>query len=124
MAFTIRHTSGYVCVPMTAAELDRLALPLMVEQNTERMGTAYTVSVDAREGITTGISAADRGACCSTCAATRGGGSASRRATRGGQRSQHEHGRPRRPSAHWMRSGSAAISCGSCAVESRCPRAS
>jgi 3,4-dihydroxy 2-butanone 4-phosphate synthase/GTP cyclohydrolase II len=60
MAFTIRHTSGYVCVPMTGAELDRLALPLMVEQNTERMGTAYTVSVDAREGITTGISAADR----------------------------------------------------------------
>jgi 3,4-dihydroxy 2-butanone 4-phosphate synthase/GTP cyclohydrolase II len=60
MAFMIRHTSGYVCVPMTSAALDRLELPLMVSSNQERMRTAYTVTVDAREGITTGISAADR----------------------------------------------------------------
>jgi 3,4-dihydroxy 2-butanone 4-phosphate synthase / GTP cyclohydrolase II len=60
MAFTIRHTSGYVCVPMTSAELDRLELPLMVSTNQERMRTAYTVTVDAREGVSTGISAADR----------------------------------------------------------------
>jgi 3,4-dihydroxy 2-butanone 4-phosphate synthase / GTP cyclohydrolase II len=60
MAFTIKHTSGYVCVPMTSADLDRLELPLMVTTNQERMRTAYTVTVDAREGVTTGISAADR----------------------------------------------------------------
>jgi 3,4-dihydroxy 2-butanone 4-phosphate synthase/GTP cyclohydrolase II len=60
MAFMIKHTSGYVCVPMTSADLDRLELPLMVSSNQERMRTAYTVTVDAREGVTTGISAADR----------------------------------------------------------------
>jgi 3,4-dihydroxy 2-butanone 4-phosphate synthase/GTP cyclohydrolase II len=60
MAFMIRHTSGYVCVPMTSAALDRLELPLMVSSNQERMRTAYTVTVDAREGVTTGISATDR----------------------------------------------------------------
>jgi len=60
VSFLIRHTSGYVCVPMTGEALDRLDLPLMVAQNTERMRTAYTVTVDAREGVTTGISAADR----------------------------------------------------------------
>ena len=60
MAFTIRWSSGYVCVPMTAADLDRLELPLMVSTNQERMRTAYTVTVDAREGVTTGISAGDR----------------------------------------------------------------
>jgi 3,4-dihydroxy 2-butanone 4-phosphate synthase / GTP cyclohydrolase II len=60
MAFTIRHTSGYVCVPMTSTDLDRLELPLMVSTNQERMRTAYTVTVDAREGVSTGISAADR----------------------------------------------------------------
>jgi 3,4-dihydroxy 2-butanone 4-phosphate synthase / GTP cyclohydrolase II len=60
MAFTIRHTSGYVCVPMTSTDLDRLELPLMVSTNQERMRTAYTVTVDARDSVTTGISAADR----------------------------------------------------------------
>jgi 3,4-dihydroxy 2-butanone 4-phosphate synthase / GTP cyclohydrolase II len=60
VSFMIRHTSGYVCVPMTGEDLDRLELPLMVAHNTERMRTAYTVTVDAREGVTTGISAADR----------------------------------------------------------------
>jgi 3,4-dihydroxy 2-butanone 4-phosphate synthase / GTP cyclohydrolase II len=60
LAFMIRHTSGVVCVPMEGAELDRLKLPPMTYVNEDRKGTAYTVSVDARDGITTGISAADR----------------------------------------------------------------
>src|SRR5690348_9807738 len=60
MAFMIRYTSGVICVPLLAATLDRLQLPLMTPHNTERMRTAFTVSVDARDGITTGISAADR----------------------------------------------------------------
>ena len=60
MAFMIRWSSGYVCVPMTETDLDRLELPLMVTTNQERMRTAYTVTVDAREGVTTGISAGDR----------------------------------------------------------------
>jgi 3,4-dihydroxy 2-butanone 4-phosphate synthase/GTP cyclohydrolase II len=60
LAFTIRYTSGVICVPMEGEELDRLGLPLMVHQNRERMRTAYTISVDARDGVTTGISAADR----------------------------------------------------------------
>ncbi len=60
VAFTVRYTSGVVCVPMEGADLDRLELPLMTRANRESMRTAFTVSVDAREGITTGISAADR----------------------------------------------------------------
>jgi 3,4-dihydroxy 2-butanone 4-phosphate synthase/GTP cyclohydrolase II len=60
LAFTIRYTSGVVCVPMEGAALDRLRIPMMTECNTARMQTAFTVSVDAREGTSTGISAADR----------------------------------------------------------------
>ncbi|HET7325744.1 MAG TPA: bifunctional 3,4-dihydroxy-2-butanone-4-phosphate synthase/GTP cyclohydrolase II [Nocardioidaceae bacterium] len=60
MAFTIRHTSGVICVPMQGPALDRLGIPLMTPHNRERLRTAYTVSVDARDGVTTGISAADR----------------------------------------------------------------
>jgi 3,4-dihydroxy 2-butanone 4-phosphate synthase / GTP cyclohydrolase II len=60
LAFMIRHTSGVVCVPMEGRELDRLKLPPMTYVNEDRRGTAYTVSVDARDGIATGISAADR----------------------------------------------------------------
>ncbi|GAT64846.1 3,4-dihydroxy-2-butanone 4-phosphate synthase [Planomonospora sphaerica] len=60
LAFTIRHTSGVICVSMPGEDLDRLGLPLMVHDNRERMRTAYTISVDARDGVTTGISAADR----------------------------------------------------------------
>jgi 3,4-dihydroxy 2-butanone 4-phosphate synthase/GTP cyclohydrolase II len=60
VGFMIRHTSGVVCVPMEAWELDRLKLPPMTFVNEDRKGTAYAVSVDARHGITTGISAADR----------------------------------------------------------------
>ncbi len=60
MAFMVRHTSGVVCVPMQGAELDRLKLPPMTSVNEDRKRTAYSVSVDARDGISTGISAADR----------------------------------------------------------------
>jgi len=60
MAFAIRHTSGVICVPMEGAHLDRLAVPLMTPHNRERLRTAYTVSVDARDGVTTGISDYDR----------------------------------------------------------------
>ena len=62
VAFTVRYTSGVVCVPMLGSELDRLKLPLMMppQTNTERLRTAYTVSVDAAQGVSTGISAADR----------------------------------------------------------------
>ncbi len=60
MAFTIRHSSGVICVPMPAAMLDRLEIPLMTPHNRDKMRTAYTISVDARDGVTTGISAGDR----------------------------------------------------------------
>ena len=60
LAFMIRYTSGVICAPMRGDDLDRLHLPLMTTQNTERMRTAFTVTVDARDGVTTGISAADR----------------------------------------------------------------
>jgi 3,4-dihydroxy 2-butanone 4-phosphate synthase / GTP cyclohydrolase II len=60
MAFMVRHTSGYVCVPMTEERADRLELPPMYHTNQDRRGTAYAVTVDAREGVGTGISAADR----------------------------------------------------------------
>jgi 3,4-dihydroxy 2-butanone 4-phosphate synthase / GTP cyclohydrolase II len=60
LTFMIRYTSGVICVPMPGEMLDRLQLPLMTSQNSERMRTAYTISVDARDGVTTGISAADR----------------------------------------------------------------
>jgi 3,4-dihydroxy 2-butanone 4-phosphate synthase/GTP cyclohydrolase II len=62
MAFMIRYTSGVICLPMERERLDELHLPLMVSgtDNTEGQRTAFTVSVDARHGTTTGISAADR----------------------------------------------------------------
>src|ERR1700756_809860 len=60
VAFMIRYTSGYVCVAITEAEADRLNLPPMVHRNQDKHGTAYTVTVDARDGISTGISAKDR----------------------------------------------------------------
>jgi 3,4-dihydroxy 2-butanone 4-phosphate synthase / GTP cyclohydrolase II len=60
VAFTIRYSSGVICVPMEGDDLDRLQIPLMTAHNHERMRTAYTVSVDARDGVDTGISAADR----------------------------------------------------------------
>jgi 3,4-dihydroxy 2-butanone 4-phosphate synthase/GTP cyclohydrolase II len=60
VAFMVRHTSGVLCVPMKSATLDRLGLPPMTARNEDAKQTAYTVSVDARRGVTTGISAADR----------------------------------------------------------------
>jgi 3,4-dihydroxy 2-butanone 4-phosphate synthase/GTP cyclohydrolase II len=60
VAFMVRYTSGYICVAVTEADADRLDLPPMFRVNQDRRGTAYTVTVDAREGVTTGISAADR----------------------------------------------------------------
>lgn len=62
LAFMVRHTSGLVCVGMTGERLDELDIPLMVRRGTEAQGTAFTVSVDLRDGTTTGISAADRAA--------------------------------------------------------------
>lgn len=60
LAWTIRHTSGYICAPMTNELADRLDLPLMVVNNEDPRGTAYTVTVDAADTVTTGISAGDR----------------------------------------------------------------
>jgi 3,4-dihydroxy 2-butanone 4-phosphate synthase/GTP cyclohydrolase II len=60
LAFMIRYSSGIVCVPMAGEECDRLDLPLMVTTNQDSHQTAFTVSVDAADGISTGVSAADR----------------------------------------------------------------
>jgi 3,4-dihydroxy 2-butanone 4-phosphate synthase / GTP cyclohydrolase II len=60
LAFIIRHSSGVVCAPLTEARAEELRLPLMVEQNTESMRTAFTDTVDAIDGTSTGISASDR----------------------------------------------------------------
>jgi 3,4-dihydroxy 2-butanone 4-phosphate synthase/GTP cyclohydrolase II len=60
VGFMIRHTSGVICVAMLGPDLDRLKLPPMTAVNEDRKGTAYAVSVDARDGVSTGISAADR----------------------------------------------------------------
>ena len=60
IAWTVRYTSGYLCAPMPQEWADRLDLAPMVARNEDARGTAYTVSVDAAEGVTTGISASDR----------------------------------------------------------------
>jgi 3,4-dihydroxy 2-butanone 4-phosphate synthase/GTP cyclohydrolase II len=60
VAFTVRHTAGVICAPMAGEDLDRLELGQMVAHNTESHQTAFTVSVDAATGVSTGISAADR----------------------------------------------------------------
>ncbi len=62
VAFMMTECRGMICAPMTGEELDRLRIPQMVEQNTESMRTAFTVTVDgsAAHGVTTGISASDR----------------------------------------------------------------
>jgi 3,4-dihydroxy 2-butanone 4-phosphate synthase / GTP cyclohydrolase II len=62
IAFIVRHTSGVICMPVVGDRLDELEIPLMVAANTDHRRTAFTVSVDARRGVTTGISAADRAA--------------------------------------------------------------
>jgi len=62
--FMAQHGRGWICLALTSEDCDRLELPQMVEQNTEAMSTAFTVTIDAdrRFGVTTGISAADRAA--------------------------------------------------------------
>ncbi len=60
IAFMVRHTSGLICAPVPGSRLDELGLPLMVMENTDSHETAFTVSVDAVAGTTTGISASDR----------------------------------------------------------------
>jgi 3,4-dihydroxy 2-butanone 4-phosphate synthase / GTP cyclohydrolase II len=60
VAFVLRHTSGVLCVALPGDRCDALNLPQMVTQGGDGQGTAFTVTVDARRGITTGISAADR----------------------------------------------------------------
>ncbi|GGL02385.1 bifunctional 3,4-dihydroxy-2-butanone-4-phosphate synthase/GTP cyclohydrolase II [Nocardia jinanensis] len=61
IAWTVRNTSGLLCAPMTAERADALDLPAMVAHNEDPKSTAYTVTVDAARGVSTGISAADRG---------------------------------------------------------------
>lgn len=60
LAWIVRHSSGYICAPMTNEIADRLELPIMVVDNQDPLGTNYTISVDAADRISTGISAADR----------------------------------------------------------------
>jgi 3,4-dihydroxy 2-butanone 4-phosphate synthase/GTP cyclohydrolase II len=60
ITWIVNHSSGFICAPMTNAIADRLDLPLMVRNNQDPRGTAYTVSVDAADRMSTGISAADR----------------------------------------------------------------
>jgi 3,4-dihydroxy 2-butanone 4-phosphate synthase/GTP cyclohydrolase II len=62
MGWTVRYTSGVICVPLPNSYADRLNLPPMTAVNEDAKGTAYTVSCDAAAGITTGISAGDRAA--------------------------------------------------------------
>jgi 3,4-dihydroxy 2-butanone 4-phosphate synthase/GTP cyclohydrolase II len=60
ISFMLRYTSGIICVPLSGERLDDLRIPQMVGNNTAQYGTAFTISVDAREEISTGVSAADR----------------------------------------------------------------
>lgn len=60
IAFMVKHCSGIICVPLEGERLEALHLPLMAPDSSDPMGTAFTISVDARLGTTTGISAADR----------------------------------------------------------------
>ncbi|MBZ2190209.1 3,4-dihydroxy-2-butanone-4-phosphate synthase [Alcanivorax sp. JB21] len=58
--FMIRHARGLVCMPMSRERCEQLALPLMVQRNSSGFGTKFTVSIEAAEGVSTGISPADR----------------------------------------------------------------
>lgn len=60
MALLIREGSGIVCLCMTEDKADELELPLMVEDNTSTYGTGFTITIEAAEGVTTGVSAHDR----------------------------------------------------------------
>jgi 3,4-dihydroxy 2-butanone 4-phosphate synthase / GTP cyclohydrolase II len=58
--FMVTHARGLICLPLTEERCDELQLPMQTQENTSGFGTAFTVSIEAREGVTTGISAADR----------------------------------------------------------------
>ncbi len=58
--FMAKHGRGLICLALTPARIAQLELPMMVEENTSAFGTAFTVSIEARQGVTTGISARDR----------------------------------------------------------------
>jgi 3,4-dihydroxy 2-butanone 4-phosphate synthase/GTP cyclohydrolase II len=73
VGFTIRYSSGVICVPMLGTDLDRLNIPPMTAVNQDQKGTAYTVSVDARAVEATGISAVDRSLTCRTLASATAG---------------------------------------------------
>ena len=60
VAFMVRHTTGILCVAMTAERARTFRLPLMVEENQDSKKTAFTVSVDYKVGLTTGVSATER----------------------------------------------------------------
>ncbi len=60
LAWIVNHTSGYICAPMTEQLANKLELPLMTVANQDTLRTQYTISVDASDGVTTGISASDR----------------------------------------------------------------
>lgn len=60
IGFMLRYTSGIICLPIVGERLDELELPMMVAKNTDVRRTAFTISIDAAQGTTTGISAADR----------------------------------------------------------------
>lgn len=60
IAFMVRYTSGVLCIGMSGERLDELNIPLMVKSNTDNFSTAFTVTVDSRSGIKTGISSYDR----------------------------------------------------------------
>jgi|TARA_B100001971_G_C18249328_1_gene576905 3,4-dihydroxy 2-butanone 4-phosphate synthase/GTP cyclohydrolase II len=60
--FMARHARGLICLPVTGERLDELRIPLMVEDNSSKFSTAFTVSIEAKHGVTTGVSAADRAA--------------------------------------------------------------
>src|SRR5215208_4445103 len=62
--FMAAYGRGLICLPMAGEIVDRLDIPQMVTHNASRMGTAFTASIEAKEGITTGISAADRAHTC------------------------------------------------------------
>lgn len=60
IAMQIRDCSGIICICITEEKARELNLPMMVPENTSRYGTAFTISIDAKENVTTGVSAADR----------------------------------------------------------------
>ena len=67
------HGGGLICLPMTSERIDHLGLPMMAVNNSSRHETAFTVSIEAREGVSTGISAADRALTVATAISTQAG---------------------------------------------------